>query len=60
MLVIGYAVMCLDGKGDMTVLDSEEEDSSNDVERVKAWVGADGFRLREGLGEGWRRITQGE
>lgn len=61
MLVIGWGVMCLDGQGDMTILDDENLAGSHerDIARVKNWVGADGYRVREGLGEGWRRIVEG-
>lgn len=61
MLVIGWAVMCLDGKGDMKILDDEMQEGydERDLQRVDNWLGSDGYRVKEGLGEGWRRIVEG-
>ncbi|SCZ89072.1 BZ3500_MvSof-1268-A1-R1_Chr1-1g00934 [Microbotryum saponariae] len=61
MLVIGWGVMCLEGtegKGDMTVLDALA-DEATDRKRVEGWLGDNGYRVREGLGEGWRALTEG-
>ncbi|SCV71611.1 BQ2448_3199 [Microbotryum intermedium] len=61
MLVIGWGVMCLEGtegKGDMTVLDASA-DEGLDRQRVEGWLGENGYRVKEGLGEGWRALTQG-
>ncbi|KAM0748554.1 hypothetical protein T439DRAFT_343639 [Meredithblackwellia eburnea MCA 4105] len=61
MLVVGWAVMCLegtDGKGDMDILDSkagEEEDRT----RVEGWLWHAGYRERHGLGEVWRSFVDG-
>lgn len=62
MLVIGWGVMCLEGKdgaGDMNVLDEEKLGEERDKERVKEWLGEEGYKCREGLGEGWRKVVEG-
>ena len=58
MIVVGWAVMCLDDQGDMTILDDEEEDEMKDRKRVERWNGEMGYRVREGLGEDWRSIVE--
>ncbi|GAA5847158.1 hypothetical protein JCM5353_004982 [Sporobolomyces roseus] len=58
MIVVGWAVMCLDDQGDMTILDDEEEDETKDRARVERWNGEMGYRVREGLGEDWRSIVE--
>lgn len=59
MLVIGWAVLCMDGEGDMTTLDAECEGEQKDRERVEKWLGEEGFSVKEGLGESWRSIVEG-
>ncbi|GAA5926466.1 hypothetical protein JCM1841_001729 [Sporobolomyces salmonicolor] len=61
MIVVGWAVMCLDGEGDMTILDDPEDEQreTRDQERVEKWAGAMGYRVREGLGETWRSVVEG-
>lgn len=61
MLVIGWGVMCLegtDGKGDMKILD-EDHGEETDKAKVKGWLGEKGYRVKEGLGEGWRSVVEG-
>ena len=61
MLVIGWGVMCLegtDGKGDMKILD-EDRGAEWDEAKVKGWLGTKGYRVKEGLGEGWRSVVEG-
>ncbi|GAA5912792.1 hypothetical protein JCM5296_002158 [Sporobolomyces johnsonii] len=60
MIVVGWAVMCLDGEGDMTILDDPEDEGreARDKERVEKWAGGMGYRVREGLGETWRSVVE--
>jgi uroporphyrin-III C-methyltransferase len=52
MLVIGWTVPALWGKGAIHHLDENSED---DAEKAMKWLGADtGWKIREGLPEGWR------
>lgn len=53
MIVIGWAVLALWGKGDVGVLD---EGPTKDEERVKKWLGDANWRIREGLDEGWEGL----
>ncbi|KAM0785982.1 hypothetical protein ACM66B_006800 [Microbotryomycetes sp. NB124-2] len=62
MLVIGWSVMCLegtDGQGDMTILDDVEGGEERDRRRVAEWLGPQGYRMREGLGDDWRKLVDG-
>jgi uroporphyrin-III C-methyltransferase len=54
MIVIGWSVLALSGKGDMTVLDDQGE--GKDEERVRAWLGGNAWRITEGLDEGWDQL----
>ncbi|GAA6021358.1 hypothetical protein JCM10207_002021 [Rhodosporidiobolus poonsookiae] len=56
IIVVGWACMCLDGEGDMTVLDTPGEEV--DRERVQRWVGEMGYKVRDGLGEEWRELLE--
>jgi uroporphyrin-III C-methyltransferase len=60
MIVVGWAVMCLDGEGDMTILDDPEDKGreTRDRARVEKWNGKLGYRVREGLGEDWRSVVE--
>ncbi|QRV80556.1 tetrapyrrole (Corrin/Porphyrin) methylases [Ceratobasidium sp. AG-Ba] len=49
MILVGWAVMCLFGEGDVGILDNE----GGDKERVKKWLGDAEHVVREGLPEGW-------
>ncbi|GAA5887069.1 hypothetical protein JCM3774_005854 [Rhodotorula dairenensis] len=55
MIVVGWAVMCLDGEGDMGILDA---DPATDPERVSRWLGPTGYKVREGLSEGWMGLLK--
>ncbi|GAA6032703.1 hypothetical protein JCM8097_000749 [Rhodosporidiobolus ruineniae] len=57
MIVVGWACMCLDGEGDMKVLDEAGEE--RDRRRVSEWVGELGYKVRDGLGEEWRELLEG-
>ncbi|KAF8626442.1 hypothetical protein AX15_004876 [Amanita polypyramis BW_CC] len=53
MMVVGWSVLALGGAGDVTVLD---EETGRDGERVKRWLGDVGWRVWEGLAEGWDEV----
>jgi uroporphyrin-III C-methyltransferase len=54
MLIIGWTVPALWGKGAINHLDENPE---GDAESVMKWLDADtGWRIRDGLPEGWRDI----
>ncbi|GAA5844757.1 hypothetical protein JCM11251_002270 [Rhodosporidiobolus azoricus] len=57
MIVVGWACMCLDGEGDMSILDDGGEE--RDKARVQGWLGDMGYRVRDGLGEEWRELLEG-
>ncbi|GAA5844353.1 hypothetical protein JCM9279_001778 [Rhodotorula babjevae] len=61
MIVVGWAVMCLDGEGDMGILDDPEDDGreARDRARVDKWAGDIGYKVREGLSEGWMSLVSG-
>lgn len=57
MLVIGWAVLALQGQGDITVLEDEAE--AGDQERVQRWLGEQGVTgwiVREGLDRDWEGL----
>jgi uroporphyrin-III C-methyltransferase len=54
MLVIGWSVLSLWEKGDVTVLD--EEPGEKDEERIKRWLGDSKWRTTEGLELGWESL----
>jgi uroporphyrin-III C-methyltransferase len=55
MMVVGWAVLALWGKGDVSVLDEVEGEDleGRDEERVRKWLGGSWWRVREGLDGGW-------
>ncbi|KAL0578254.1 uroporphyrin-III C-methyltransferase [Marasmius crinis-equi] len=57
MIIIGWAVLALWGKGNVDVLDEGAE--GKDENRVTEWLGgpeAPGWRVREGIQEGWESL----
>jgi uroporphyrin-III C-methyltransferase len=50
MMLIGWAVLALEGEGRVDVLDRSEE---GDGEVVEQWMGGQRWKVREGLGNGW-------
>lgn len=56
LLVVGWAVLSLWGKGDMTVLDEHKDDAEVavlDKERVERWLEGRRWRVTEGLDPLW-------
>lgn len=58
MMVVGWSVLALEGKGDVGVLDDGMEGEEHDRARVRRWLGGDegGFIVREGLREEWKEF----
>lgn len=50
MIVVGWSVLALWGKGDVNVLD---EGSFKDDERIRRWLDDTPWRVKEGLDVGW-------
>ncbi len=51
MLVVGWSVLSLWQKGDVSVLDEGAE--GQDDERLRTWLGGKSWRVTEGLDAGW-------
>ncbi|WVQ84840.1 uroporphyrinogen-III C-methyltransferase [Cryptococcus sp. DSM 104549] len=58
MMVVGWAALCLEGKGRVDVLDRGD---SKEVEEgiVREWLGEQGWKVREGLSEEWKGVLAG-
>ncbi|KAI9633344.1 tetrapyrrole methylase [Dioszegia hungarica] len=53
MMLIGWAVLALEGEGRVDVLDREEE---GDGEVVRGWMDGQRWKVREGLGSEWAKL----
>ncbi|KAH7886360.1 uroporphyrin-III C-methyltransferase [Phlebopus sp. FC_14] len=53
MMVVGWSVLALSGRGDVRVL---EEGEAGDEERVRQWLGGRKWHVYEGVAEGWSVI----
>ena len=51
MLVVGWSVLSLWEKGDMSILDEDGE--TRDEDRLRTWLGEKLWRVTEGLEAGW-------
>lgn len=59
MMIIGWSVLALEGEGEVTVLDEDEESSGleeRDRARVQKWLGNQSYVLKDGLSEEWERL----
>ena len=56
MMLIGWAVLALEGKGRVDVLDKGVD---GEEEIVSQWMGSDRWRIREGLDQGWGECLAG-
>ncbi|KAJ9097762.1 hypothetical protein QFC21_004800 [Naganishia friedmannii] len=59
MMIIGWSVLCLEGEGEVTVLDEEESSEGaeeRDRARVRKWLGNQNHVLKDGLSEEWERL----
>ena len=64
MMVIGWTVLALEGRGDLSVLDDAvqcKDDArlleERDRERVKKWLGKDVYLVKDGLGREWQELS---
>lgn len=55
MMVIGWSVLALEGKGRVDVLN----DGVDEMEVVEGWMAGDRWRIREGLDQGWGEYLDG-
>lgn len=61
MIVVGWSVLCLHGRGDTTVL--EEGAEKDDEKRVERWLGggdgatAQRWRVEEGIDPSWELLS---
>lgn len=53
MMVVGWAVLALQGTGDTSVLEEGEE---RDEERIRKWLGGGRWVMREGIDQGWAEV----
>jgi uroporphyrin-III C-methyltransferase len=53
MIVVGWSVLALWGKGDVGVLD---EGPVRDNERIEEWLGDAPWRVKDGLDVGWELL----
>ncbi|WVQ95877.1 uroporphyrinogen-III C-methyltransferase [Kwoniella sp. CBS 9459] len=56
MMIVGWAALCLEGQGRVDILDRDVGDEQS---IVAEWLGEDGYKIREGLDEGWKEILAG-
>lgn len=54
MMVIGWAVLALDGQGDMSVLDDHDDEA-----RISRWLGGRHYIVRDGLADSWAPAIEG-
>ncbi|KAG1748818.1 uroporphyrin-III C-methyltransferase [Suillus occidentalis] len=53
MMVVGWAVLALQGTGETSVLEEGEE---RDEERIRKWLGGGRWVMREGIDQGWAEV----
>ncbi|KAG2337615.1 uroporphyrin-III C-methyltransferase [Suillus weaverae] len=53
MMVVGWAVLALQGTGDTSVL---EEGEDRDEERIRKWLGGGRWVMQEGIDQGWAEV----
>ena len=51
MIVVGWSILSLWGKGDVSVL--EPGAAERDEERIRTWLGGQRWRITDGLESGW-------
>ncbi|KAH9950961.1 uroporphyrin-III C-methyltransferase [Amylocystis lapponica] len=54
MLVVGWSVLSLWAKGDMTILD--DGGVGRDEQRLEEWLGGQRWKIKEGLDNGWEEL----
>lgn len=55
MMIIGWACLALEGAGEVTVLD-DEEDEVKDKARVDKWLAGKPYILKDGLSDEWKSL----
>lgn len=55
MMIIGWAVLALEGQGEVTVLD-DEDDEVKDRARVTKWLAGKPYVLKDGLNDEWKAL----
>lgn len=71
MMIIGWAVLALEGEGEVTVLDDDDEEVvvvgtpldaqlARDQARIDNWLGGKSFILKDGLGDEWAQFLTPE
>ncbi|ORY34621.1 hypothetical protein BCR39DRAFT_513648 [Naematelia encephala] len=59
MFLVGWSVLCLEGKGRVDVLDQPEDgDKEREKEIVNGWLGDKKWKVREGLGDQWQDLVK--
>lgn len=59
MMIIGWAALALEGEGEVTVLDDDEDTpdlDARDKARVDKWLGGKDYILKDGLREEWAQF----
>ena len=59
MMIIGWAALALEGEGEVTVLDDDEDTpdlDARDKARVDRWLGGKDYILKDGLREEWAQF----
>ncbi|WWC66090.1 uroporphyrinogen-III C-methyltransferase [Kwoniella dejecticola CBS 10117] len=56
MIIVGWSVLCLEGKGKVDILDSANSDPESEKQIVDNWLDGKEYKVREGLQEGWREM----
>lgn len=51
MMLIGWSVLALEGKGRIDILDKKDQGDEREV--VEGWLGGERWKIREGLDWGW-------
>lgn len=60
LVVVGWSVLCLEGEGEVSVLDDEDaERDDKDRKRVEKWLGGRRWKVREGVPEAWAEVFGG-
>jgi uroporphyrin-III C-methyltransferase len=56
MMIVGWAAMCLEGKGRVDILDTQ--DGGKEEEISEEWLHGQRWKIREGLDETWNEFMK--
>ncbi|WVQ66228.1 uncharacterized protein L199_004407 [Kwoniella botswanensis] len=56
MIIVGWSVLCLEGKGKVDILDNINASEEDERKIVDDWLNGMDYKVREGLQEGWRDL----